>query len=80
MFPPRPRARSVQQCEIYLDFLAAVMRKSGQAEARKLLPLVVRLRAELEAARAEDALLEELLQQKPCSFDNQSSKGEADHD
>ncbi|MDV3251992.1 hypothetical protein DevBK_11670 [Devosia sp. BK] len=80
MFPPRPKARSVQQCEIYLDLLAAVMRKAGLEEARKLLPLVVRLRAELEAARAEDALLEELLQRKPCPFDNQSSEGEADYE
>ncbi len=58
MLPPRPKARSVQQCELYLDRLAAVMRKAGGAEARRL---VTRFKAELEAARSEDALLLELL-------------------
>lgn len=61
MLPPKPKARSVQQCELYLDHLAAVMRKAGGEEARRLLPLVARIKAELEAAKAEDALLLELL-------------------
>ncbi|WP_339892802.1 hypothetical protein [uncultured Devosia sp.] len=38
------------------------MRKGGAMEARKLLPIAARLKAELEAARAEDSLLEEFLQ------------------
>ncbi|MVS98461.1 hypothetical protein [Devosia marina] len=37
------------------------MRKGSEADARRLLPLVARLKAELEAARAEDELLRELL-------------------
>lgn len=80
MLPPRPKPRTVRQCEIYLDRLAAVMRKAGPAEVRKLLPIVARLKAELEAVRAEDALLAELLQRESCPFDNQCSKGEADYE
>jgi hypothetical protein len=76
MLPPRPKDRTVQQCELYLDLLSAIMRKAGQAEARRLLPLVVRIKAELEAARAEDALLLELLE-RPCLDRNES---EIEHD
>jgi hypothetical protein len=78
MLPPRPKARTVQQCEIYLDCLAAVMRKAGAAEARKLLPLVVRLKIELNAARAEDALLQELLERshRPSLDFDPGSEGE----
>lgn len=61
MHPPRPKARSVQQCEIYLDRLAAMMRRAGAAEARELLPIVMRLKSELAAAKAEEDLLRELL-------------------
>tara|TARA_R110002126_G_scaffold157588_2_gene305038 strand:- start:3756 stop:3977 length:222 start_codon:yes stop_codon:yes gene_type:complete len=62
MLPPQPKPRTVLQCEIYLSLLATVMRKGGAMEARKLLPIAARLKAELEAARAEDSLLEEFLQ------------------
>lgn len=80
MLPTRPKARSVQQCEIYLDRLAAIMRREGQVEARKLLPLVVRLEAELQAARAEDALLEELLQRAHRPFVNHIKESELDNE
>ena len=80
MLPTRPRARSVQQCEIYLDRLAAIMRKAGEVEARKLLPLVVRLQAELQAARTEDALLEELLQRAHRPFLDQIQESEMDNE
>ena len=77
MLPPRPKARSVQQCQIYLERLATVMRKAGGAEARRLLPLVVRLKAELAAVTAEDALLQELLELPSLDDTNES---EIEHD
>lgn len=61
MLPPAAKIRTAKQCEIYLARLAAAMRKGSEADARRLLPLVARLKAELEAARAEDELLCELL-------------------
>tara|TARA_R100000365_G_C2738036_1_gene67037 strand:+ start:870 stop:1103 length:234 start_codon:yes stop_codon:yes gene_type:complete len=61
MLPPAAKIRTAKQCEIYLARLAAAMRKGSEADARRLLPLVARLKAELEAARAEDELLLELL-------------------
>lgn len=76
MLPPRPKARSVQQCQIYLNRLAAVLRKAGDAEARRMLPLIVRLKAELAAAKAEDALLQEFLGRP--SLDTRES--EIEHD
>jgi hypothetical protein len=80
MRPPRPKARSVQQCEVYLDRLAAVMRRAGAAEARKLLPLVVRLRSERAAAKAEEALLRELLGPSADLFLDELKEMEPDHD
>jgi len=56
------------------------MRREGQVEARKLLPLVVRLEAELQAARAEDALLEELLQRAHRPFVNHIKESELDNE
>lgn len=61
MLPPAAKIRTAKQCEIYLARLAAAMRKGSEADARRLLPLVARLNSELEAARAEDELLRELL-------------------
>ena len=80
MLPTRPKTRSVQQCEIYLDRLAAIMRKTGKVEARKLLPLIIRLQAELQAARDEDALLEELLQRAHRPFLDQIKESEMDNE
>lgn len=61
MRPPSPKSRSVMQCELYLERLTAVMRRAGAVEARRLLPLAVRLKKELAHAKAEEALLEEML-------------------
>jgi hypothetical protein len=80
MRPPRPKARSVQQCEIYLDRLSAVMRRAGAAEARKLLPLVVRLKSELAAAKAEEDLLRELLGPSADLFFDELKEMEPEHD
>lgn len=80
MLPPRPKARSIQQCEIYLDRLAAVMRREGAAEARKLLPWVVRLKSELAAAQAEEALLRELLGPSAELFLDDPGEMESEHD
>lgn len=68
MLPPTAKIRTAKQCEIYLARLAAAMRKGSEADARRLLPLVARLKAELETARAEDELLRELL--NPGHFDS----------
>ncbi|GEM_PF-2461678 len=61
MLPPKAKARSVQQCELYLERLTAMMRRAGAVEARRLLPLAVRLKKELAHAKAEEELLQEIL-------------------
>lgn len=61
MLPPSPKPRSVVQCELYLERLTAVMRRAGAVEARRLLPLALRLKKELAHAKAEEALLQEML-------------------
>jgi hypothetical protein len=53
------------QCELYLERLTAVMRRAGAVEARRLLPLAVRLKKELAQAKADEALLEEMLGASP---------------
>jgi hypothetical protein len=56
----RAKARTVEQCEIYLDRIGQIMRRHGP-NAVKLVPLVKRLKAELDDAKAEHELIEELL-------------------
>lgn len=67
------------QCELYLDRLRAVMLRAGAVEARRLLPLVVRLKAELDHAKAEEALLQEILGPSTRRVVDELDGG-ADHD
>jgi hypothetical protein len=54
------RERTVSQCEAYLDLLADIHGRAGN-HAASLLPLVRRIRLELEALQAEESDLTFLL-------------------
>ncbi|MOA63058.1 hypothetical protein D3C78_1886540 [compost metagenome] len=56
------------------------MRRAGAAEARKLLPLVVRFKSELAAAKVEEALLRELLGPSADLFLDELKEMEPEHD
>ena len=55
------------------------MLRAGAVEARRLLPLVVRLKAELDHAKAEEALLQEILGPSTRRVVDELDGG-ADHD
>lgn len=76
MLPPTHKPRSVKQVELYLDRLAAAARRASTDELRRLLPLVARLTTELEAAKAEERLLEALLLRSLPSTPNEKELSE----
>jgi len=80
MLPPIPKSRSVEQCELYLDRLRAVMRRASAVEARRLLPLVVRFNTELAHATAEEALLQEMLGGSTSRVVDELDERQSEHD
>ena len=79
MLPPSPKFRSAAQCELYLERLRSAIRRAGAVEARRLLPLVVRFKAELDQAKAEESLLQEMLGFSTGRAIDELDEG-ADHD
>lgn len=69
------KIRTVAQCEVYLDRVAAIMRRHG-ADASKLLPLVRRLKAELADAKSDCDLIEEVLRRATPNLNNAQGHNE----
>jgi hypothetical protein len=80
MLPPTPKSRSVEQCELYLDRLRVAMRRASAVEVRRLLPLVLRFKAELAQANTEEALLQEMLGASAVRVVDEPDERESEHD